>query len=330
MSLALPILAVAAGLAALVKGADVFVRGAADGARLLRVPPLLVGMVVVGFGTSAPELTVSAISAWQGAPALALGNAYGSNICNVALILGCCAVIRPLKVKRTAWRFDLPVLAAVTVVSEVFLVTAGPVPGLTRPESAVLLFLFAIALVLSARRQAAEGSGDEDGAPQASAVASAARVAGGLIALVVSSRLLVWGAVELARAAGVGELVIGLTVVAIGTSLPELASSLAAVRRGEDDLAVGNIIGSNLFNTLAVVGFAGFLRPIPEIDPVVVRRDVPLALALTVALFAFGRPRRRADGAADGSFGRAAGVFFLLSYAAYMTTLALASVRPSA
>lgn len=329
MEIALPFLAVAAGLAALVWSADRFVAGAAAGARLLGVPPLVVGMIVVGFGTSAPELAVSAIGAARGNPEIALGNAYGSNICNVALILGISALLRPLVVTRTVSTRHLPALAGATLLS-IFLVGAA---GVSRLESFVFLALFAVALFFMARdTSAAPASGAsaaEDSRPPRAARAAADTVVG-LAVLVLSSRALVWGAVELAVAFGVSDLAIGLTVVAIGTSLPELASALAAVRRGEDDLAVGNVVGSNLFNTLAVVGLAGAIRPMPVVDPAVVRRDIPASLAVALALWILGRPRRPAPGAprGPGRLGRPAGIAFLAFYAAYFALLAVSASSP--
>ena len=317
MHLLAAIAAVVLGLAALVWSADRFVDGAAASARLLGVPPLLVGMVVVGFGTSAPELTVSALSAWQGSSAIALGNAWGSNICNIALILGLTAAIAPVAVQREALRFDLPVLLAVTALSWA-LVRDG---GVSRANAWILLGVFAAWLVgsclLAVRTKRGAASADAPGGGLSGRMAAFWTLAG-LAVLVASSRALVWGAVELAQALGVSDLVIGLTVVAVGTSLPELASSVAAARKGEDDLAVGNVIGSNLFNTLAVVGLAGAIRPMPETDPAIVARDIPTALALTVALllFAFGLPRR--GGGRDGRIPRWGGVLLLAFYVAYM------------
>ena len=317
MHLLAAIAAVVLGLAALVWSADRFVDGAAASARLLGVPPLLVGMVVVGFGTSAPELTVSALSAWQGSSAIALGNAWGSNICNIALILGLTAAIAPVAVQREALRFDLPVLLAVTALSWA-LVRDG---GVSRANAWILLGVFAAWLVgsclLAVRTKRGAASADAPGGGLSGRMAAFWTLAG-LAVLVASSRALVWGAVELAQALGVSDLVIGLTVVAVGTSLPELASSVAAARKGEDDLAVGNVIGSNLFNTLAVVGLAGAIRPMPETDPAIVARDIPTALALTVALllFAFGLPRR--GGGRDGRIPRWGGVLLLAFYVVYM------------
>ena len=317
MHLLAAIAAVVLGLAALVWSADRFVDGAAASARLLGVPPLLVGMVVVGFGTSAPELTVSALSAWQGSSAIALGNAWGSNICNIALILGLTAAIAPVAVQREALRFDLPVLLAATALSWA-LVRDG---GVSRANAWILLGVFAAWLVgsclLAVRTKRGAAAADAPGGGLSGRLAAFWTLAG-LAVLVTSSRALVWGAVELAQALGVSDLVIGLTVVAVGTSLPELASSVAAARKGADDLAVGNVIGSNRLNTLAVVGLAGAIRPMPETDPAIVARDIPAAFALTVVLllFAFGLPRR--GGGRDGRIPRWGGALLLAFYAAYM------------
>jgi cation:H+ antiporter len=325
MSPALPVLAVVAGLAALVWSADRFVDGAAASARLLGVPALLVGMVVVGFGTSAPELTVSAISAWRGNSSIALGNAWGSNICNIALILGVAAAIRPLAIRREALRFDLPILLGTTILAWVLLAD----DTLSRADAIVLLAAFAAWLGASVRRAVRGGRAPEDDPPGAkfSGRAAAFWTVAGLVVLVASSRVLVWGATELARALGVSDLVIGLTVVAVGTSLPELASSIAAARKGEDDLAVGNVIGSNLFNTLAVVGLAGAIRPMDAIDPAVYGRDIKWAFLLTGSLllvlpFPFVYVR-----AAERRIERPGGLILLVLYAAYLAMLVLDAAR---
>ena len=326
MSLLLPVLAVLLGLAALVWSADRFVAGAAASARLLGMPALLVGMVVVGFGTSAPELTVSALSAWQGSPAIALGNAWGSNICNIALILGVAAAIRPLAIRREALRFDLPILFGTTILAW-WLLADGT---LSRADAVVLLTAFAAWLLASVRRAVRGGRAPEPDSADAPGAGLSGRMAAfwtvaGLVVLVVSSRVLVWGAVELAQALGVSDLVIGLTVVAVGTSLPELASSIAAARKGADDLAVGNVIGSNLFNTLAVVGLAGAIHPMPDADPAIAGRDIPAALLLTVLLAVFGLPRLRRGGG-NGRISRPAGWILLAGYAAYLALLVRAEI----
>ncbi|RMG59746.1 MAG: calcium/sodium antiporter, partial [Deltaproteobacteria bacterium] len=259
------------GLASLLGGvilvfwsADRFVTGAAATARCLGIPSLLIGMVVVGFGTSAPEIFISAVSSLQGNPGIAVGNAWGSNIANISLILGASALVRPIEVRSGVLKRELPVLLAATGLAA-FLFRDGM---LSRSDGWAFLGVFSALLVWSVfegtvRKGDALESVVERELDEAALSLSRAVLltAGSLVLLLVSSKLLVWGAVRLARAGGVSDLVVGLTVVALGTSLPELASSLSAVRKGEFDIALGNAIGSNLFNTLAVVGIAGVIRP---------------------------------------------------------------------
>lgn len=315
----LPIVAVILGLAVLVWSADKFVDGAVGIAEFCGMSTLLIGMVIVGFGTSAPELTVSAISASQGNPELALGNAYGSNIANIALILGATALISPILMQRSVIRGDLPILIAVSVLS-IVLVWDGSV---VRWNGVLLLVVFALVMGYSiwrelkkAKAEAANSVEEDSAGKQASLGKSILWLVLGLALLVASSRALVWGAVEIARTLGVSDLLIGLTIVAIGTSLPELASSIAAARKGENDLALGNIIGSNLFNTLAVVGLAATISPMDEIEKAVAYRDMPLMTALTVALIVLGFRRK-----GDGRLNRIAGAILLAIYAGYLALL---------
>ncbi len=286
----LPFLAIAGGLALLVWSADRFVAGAAATARHFGMPALLIGMVVVGFGTSAPEMVVSALAASQGNPGIALGNAYGSNITNIALILGLTALISPIVVHSQVLRRELPILALVTALAAWQLGDGA----ISRLDAVTLLAVFAFLMAWSiyqgmANRDDALGLEMEDEmAEQPLPLGRAVMwLVIGLVLLIVSSRILVWGAVEVARGFGVDDLVIGLTIVAIGTSLPELASSLIAVRKGEHDIALGNILGSNLFNTLAVVGIAGTIHPM-TVGPEVLYRDVAVMAALTLSLFIIG------------------------------------------
>lgn len=318
----LAIVAVIVGLAVLVWSADKFVDGAVGVAEFCGMSTLLIGMVVVGFGTSAPELTVSAISASQGNPELALGNAYGSNIANIALILGATALISPILMQRSVLRGDLPILLAVSVIS-IILVWDGSV---ARWNGILLLIVFTAAIAYSIRSELKKAklekseslSGNDDSAEpkKVSLGKSVFWLVLGLVLLVVSSRALVWGAVEIARTLGVSDLLIGLTIVAIGTSLPELASSIAAARKGENDLALGNIIGSNLFNTLAVVGLAAIVSPMDAIEKAVAYRDMPLMIALTVALIVLGFRRK-----GDGRLNRIAGAILLAVYVGYLALL---------
>ncbi|MDP1633783.1 MAG: calcium/sodium antiporter [Gallionellaceae bacterium] len=282
-------LAVAFGLLLLVWSADRFVDGAASAARYFGMSPLLIGMVIVGFGTSAPEMAVSVLAAYQGNPGIALGNAYGTNIANIALILGITALAVPIAVQSRILQMELPLLMAVTVVAA-WQVRDGEI---TRVEAWVSLAVF-VAVMGWSIWQGTRKNGDALGAEFEQELSAHAMSLSrslfwllvGLLFLIVSSRILVWGAVEIAHGFGISDLVIGLTVVAVGTSLPELASSIIAMRKGEHDIALGNVIGSNLFNTLAVVGLAGVIAPITAGEEVF-SRDVLVMAALTVLLFVF-------------------------------------------
>lgn len=318
MSLTLAVVAVIGGLALLVWSADRFVDGAAATALHAGMPTLLIGMVVIGFGTSAPEMVVSAISAAQGNPGLALGNAYGSNISNIALILGLTALFSPIAVKSSVLRKELPILLVVTLLAVSQLVDGQ----ISRLDAWILLAVFAVFMGWSIwqglrHRQDALGT-DIDVALEVTPMPLKQALTWlllGVLLLVVSSRILVWGAVEIAHAFGVSDLIIGLTVVAIGTSLPELASALAASRKGEHDLALGNVIGSNMFNTLAVVGIAGTIHPM-QVAPEVLWRDSTVMGGLTLALFVFCTGMRGV-----GRINRLEGGALLLIYLAYNSYL---------
>jgi cation:H+ antiporter len=315
----LAIVAVIFGLALLVWSADRFVDGAAVTAQHLGMPPLLIGMVIVGFGTSAPEMVVSAISALQGNPGIALGNAYGSNIANIALILGVTALVSPIVVQSQILRKELPLLFGVTLLAAAQLIDGE----LSRGDAWVLLSVFFIVMgwsIYSGLRKKDDALEEEVTAELAAHAMSLKAALGwlglGLVLLVVSSRILVWGAVIIAQSFGVSDLVIGLTIIAVGTSLPELASSLAATRKGEHDIALGNVLGSNLFNTLAVVGIAGAIAPM-SVPDAVLSRDVLCMGGLTVALFCFAYGfRGRAS-----RLNRIEGGILLLSYIAYNSYL---------
>ncbi len=322
----LAFVAVLLGLALLVYGADRFVEGSAATARYLKMPPLLIGMVVVGFGTSAPEMVVSALAASQGNPGLALGNAYGSNITNIGLILGLTAVISPLTVHSQVLRKELPILTAVTAVAA-FQLWDG---GVSRLESLVLIGLFGGLMawtVWQGMRRQADALGREVKQELESKATPVARAVvwliAGLALLIGSSRILVWGAVEIAHGFGVSDLVVGLTVVAVGTSLPELASSLSAIRKGEHDIALGNVLGSNLFNTLAVVGIAGTIDPM-TVGREVLSRDISVMTGLTVSIFLFGYGFR----GAGGRINRLEGGALLASYIGYTWYLLAGVVHP--
>lgn len=284
------IIATLVGLAALAWSADRFVDGAAAVARYLGMAPLLVGMLIIGFGTSAPELVVSAFAAADGSPEIALGNALGSNVANIGLILGVTALMTPVLVNRGILRKELPVLLGVTLLAGALMLDRE----LSRADAVVLVVVL-VALIAWAIWQAQSAPDDSlarDVEAEAESHHLTRRAAWtwlvvGLFLLVISSRVLVWGAVGIAERLGWSDLVIGLTVVAVGTSAPELASSIAAARKGENDLALGNVIGSNMFNTLGVIGLAGLIAP-ATVSPDLLTRDLPVVLGLTVALVVVG------------------------------------------
>ena len=311
----MPMAAIIVGLGLLVWSADKFVEGAAGTANHFKMPPLLIGMIIVGFGTSAPEMVVSAIASSQGNPGLALGNAYGSNIANIALILGVTALVCPIAVHSSIIRKEIPLLLGVTAITAVILFDSN----LSRLDAIILLLVFAAVMGWSIYA-GIKNRGDAMGADMEDELLELPMTLGkslmwvvlGLILLVGSSRLLVWGAVDIAQSFGVSDLIIGLTIVAVGTSLPELASSLAAARKNEPDLALGNVIGSNMFNTLAVVGIAGAIHPL-TVPPEVLYRDILVVAVLTVALFivCFGFGGRR------GIINRWEGLLLILAYVGY-------------
>jgi len=312
-------LAVLCGLILLLWSADRFVEGAASVARHFGVPALLIGLVIVGFGTSAPEILVSALASSQGNPGIALGNAYGSNITNIALVLGITALISPIAVQSDILKKELPVLLAVTLIAAWQLLDGD----ISRIDGLVLLGLFA-ALMGWSIWQGTRAPEDNMGAEFEQELVQRAMpplratiwLVIGLAVLIASSRLLVWGAVEIAQSFGVSDLVIGLTVIAIGTSLPELASSLIAARKGEHDIALGSIVGSNMFNTLAVVGIAATIHPM-TVEPAVLSRDLPVMAALTISLFVLGHGWRRGQ----GRINRIEAGLLVTAYIAYTTYL---------
>jgi len=307
-------------VALLVWSADRFVEGAASVARHLGVSPLLIGMVIVGFGTSAPELVVSATTAVQGKPGIALGNAYGSNITNIGLILGLTALMSPITVHSRVLRRELPILTLVTALAVWQLWDRE----ISRLDAVVLLVVFAVLMVWTIRQGVShqgDALGDEIEGELELRVMTLRQalvwVVVGLVLLVASSRILVWGVVQIAHRFGVSDLIIGLTIVATGTSLPELASSIAAARTGEHDIALGNVLGSNLFNTLTVVGIAGSIHPM-SVAGEILTRDMLVMSFLTLSLFIFGYGFR-----GPGRINRVEGALLLVCYIGYTAYLAM-------
>ncbi len=281
-------LEVIGGLVLLIWGADRFVLGAAAGARNLGVPPLLVGLTVVAFATSAPEVLVSMVAALRGEPGLAFGNAIGSNIVNVGLVLGLVATIKPIELKSATLRREMPALLAVTLLTvSLFLDTF-----MSRVDGLVMLIGLIIVMIWLARLGMRSAANDpivaeyEAEIPdKVSMKAAAFWFALGLVALLIGAELLVDGAINIATTLGVSDVVIGVTLVALGTSLPELAVSLVSAYKEEHGLAIGNIVGSNIFNLLAVIGVAAVIEP-SAVAPSVLSVHIFVMVAFTLVLFA--------------------------------------------
>ncbi|ANC30965.1 calcium/sodium antiporter [Isoptericola dokdonensis] len=288
-------LLVLSGFVLLVGGGEALVRGAASLARTMGMSALVVGLTVVSFATSSPELAVSAGAALSGSPGLAVGNVVGSNIANVLLVLGLCAIVVPLVVTSRVVRTDIPVMIGLSVLT-LLLALDGTISTIDGVLLLALVVAYTVVtVVLSRRERPAEPPRPLPGAEEPTSRFRATRarsilldvvlVAVGVALLVVGAQLLVRGATQVATSLGVSDLVIGLTVVAVGTSLPELATSIIAVRRGEGDLAVGNIVGSNIFNIGAVLGLTAVIAPGGVgVDPAAVHLDLPLMIAAALAL----------------------------------------------
>ena len=307
-------LAILIGLPVLLWSAGKFVGGAASVANHFGVSPLLIGMLIIGFGTSAPEIIVSVFAAIQGNSGIALGNAYGSNIANILLILGLTAIISPIAVKSEIIKKELPVLLGITFFAawQVWDLNISKDDAFSLLGLFVLLLSWSIYHGMKGDKDALADEYDEEiNSNEGTVKTHVMWLIAGLLLLVASSRMLVWGAVEVATFFGVSDTIIGLTVIAIGTSLPELASSLMAVKKGEHDLAIGNVIGSNMFNTLAVVGIAGTIQPM-AVGSEFLYRDVMVMFASTIALFIFCIGIKR-----QGRLNRLEGGAFVLAYAAY-------------
>lgn len=307
-------LAILFGFALLVWSADRFVDGAAATSIHAGMPSLLVGIVIVGFGTSAPEMVVSAMAAIDGNPELALGNALGSNIVNTGLIIGITAMITPLMVNSNIVRKELPLLLLIGLVFGYMLWGLA----LSRFEAIVLLVGF-FSLIGWSIYSGLNGKGDaleqdteeltENTMPLGKAIFW---LVAGIVLLIVSSRILVWGAVTIAHSLGISDLIIGLTIVALGTSLPELAATVAAARKKEYDIAIGNVVGSNMFNILAVAGIAGVISPMNHLQPEVFHRDWLFMMALLVALFVMAFGFR-----GQGRINRVEGFLLVAAFTAY-------------
>ncbi|KLV06381.1 MULTISPECIES: calcium/sodium antiporter [Photobacterium] len=301
------------GLALLVWSADRLVFGAAALAKNLGVTPLVIGMTILAMGSSAPEMMVSATAALEGKTDTAVGNVLGSNIANIALILGLTALIKPLSISSAIIRRELPLMMGVTLVAGLLLWDSH----LGFMEGVLLIALFVIFLLAMLKiSRSAKETGDplvdeqESEIPQGvSNMAAGIWTVVGLLLLPYAASMLVDSAVIIAKHFGMSDLVIGLTIIAVGTSLPELAASIASLFKGEDDMAVGNIIGSNVFNILAVMGLPGLLNP-SQLSPLAMGRDyyVMLGISVLLVVMALGKRRR---------INRVEGLILLVCFVAY-------------
>lgn len=311
-------LEIVAGMALLLGGGEALVRGAVAIARRLGVSPLLIGLTLVGYGTSTPELVASLEAAFAGVPDVALGNVVGSNIANVLLILGVAVLVSPLRIEPSSFRRD----AVALIVSAVAAVALAATGEVGRVAGLILLGLVVLYTVATYRAEAAkpdewgailEAEGElKDGSRPLGSARAVAFAVGGIVATVVGAGLLIDGAVTLARGLGVSELVIGLTLVAVGTSLPELATALVAAWRGQTELAYGNVVGSNIYNLLGILGITALASPLP-VPAGLLAFDLPVMLAATAALILFALTGWR--------IGRREGATLLAGYLLYLGAL---------
>jgi len=316
------IIQLVAGFLLLVWGADRLVAGASATARNLGVSPLVIGLTIIGFGTSAPELVVSAVATLKGNSGLAIGNAIGSNIANMGLVLGATALIYPLRMESTALKREYPMLLLIMLVC--FLMALNGI--YSRPEGwallagllMVVIWIIRIGLHRPLSDPLAEEFDAEIPRDTPTKVAVFWLVVG-LIVLPISSIFLVEGAITVARFLHVSDTVIGLTIVALGTSLPELATAVTAALHKEDDLAIGNIIGSNIFNLLGVLGIAAVIRPV-ELLPIILARDFPAMFLITGALYLMA-----SDFRGPGRIGRRSGSALLIMFACYFILVWMSS-----
>ncbi len=316
------IIALILGFIVLLWGADRFVEGAANIARNFGVSPLIIGLTIVGLGTSAPEILVSAQAAFDNSPALGIGNAIGSNIANIGMVLGITLLVTPLTVNSDTFKREFPILATVTVLALILLWDQhlGYSDGIVLLAGFVItLFSMASLAIKSSKSSSSENKFDsEHSQPIMATKIAILNFIVGLFALLIGSKALVWGATGIAVILGVSELIIGLTIVAIGTSLPELAASVVSALKNQHDIAIGNILGSNVFNILAVLAMPALIMP-SATDNALLQRDFAVMALLFIMLFVFARFGKA------GRIGRSAGTLMLLVYITYNSLLAYQS-----
>ncbi len=307
----------AVGFAALVYGANLLVDGAASLAKRFNIPNIVIGLTIVAFGTSAPELVVNVFASLKGESGITLGNVIGSNIFNVLFILGVTAIIRPLRVTSgTTWiEVPLALLAALAVLLLAFdnMGDKDAQTIISRNDGLVLLLFFTIFLVYNAMASKKGGIQEEVQVRQLSSLLITVFIVGGLVLLVAGGKAIVYSAVDIARMLGISERVIGLTIVSIGTSLPELATSVAAARKGNVDIAIGNVVGSNIFNIFFILGISATISSVPVSLLSLTDLWVNIGAGLLLFIFIFTGKGRQLD--------RWEGISFLVIYIAYITFL---------
>lgn len=327
MTLILPSLVLLVGLALLVWSSDIFIDGAASTATHLNISPLIIGVVVLGFGTSAPEVLVSILASIDNSPGLAVGNVIGSNIANIGLVLGITALISPIVVKSSLLKREFPILLVVSILGLFLLLDHE----LGRLDGIILIgmLIFVMAWMIKANKAVdkhdplvEETIEEIKDLPQLSLKKSIILLLIGLVILIASAKLMVWGAVEIAQYFEVPDLIIGLTIVAVGTSLPELAAAISAAKKDESDLMIGNILGSNLFNLLAVMAMPALIDPSP-VDNSTLIIDYPVMLGMTLAMLIVALPRN-----GSAVITRAEGMILTLSYLGYLGLLYYRMVHP--
>ena len=309
-------LALLVGLVGLLWSADRFITGAAATARILGMAPILIGLTIVSIGTSTPELIISASAAMRHAGEIAIGNAIGSNLANVGLVLGVTALIAPMPVNPSVPRLELPLLVLVTIAGGALLLDShlGQMDGLILLAALVIC----MGLIFRPSKHRAQDGGQPIEIPNLRLPGALAALLLGLFLLILSAELLVWGAVQLAVTLGISQLVIGLTVIAIGTSLPELAASAVSAWKGHHDIAIGNILGSNFFNLLGVTSVAAIIEPL-DLDPAVLTRDYTAMtlITLVLAIIIMASWWRMARHGRPARVGRRAGLVLLFCYLTY-------------
>lgn len=320
-ALLLPTVLLIIGLIMLVWSSDLFIDGAASVAKHMSISPLIIGVVVLGFGTSAPEILVAILASLDNSPGLAIGNVIGSNIANIALVLGVAAIVAPIVVKSSLLKREFPIVIGISIIVYLLILDNS----LNLVDGIILLALLIIVMIwmIKANIQL-EGTDDPMAEETIKELSeheeiplkkSWGMLLGGLIVLVLSAKLMVWGAVDIAHYFNIPDIIIGLTIVAIGTSLPELAAAITAAKKGESDLMIGNILGSNLFNLLAVMAMPALLAP-SIVDKTTLAIDYPIMLLLTFSMLFVALPRN-----GKSIINRKIGVLFVLSFVAYLVSL---------